>query len=338
MKKLLFIFTIIASTLLSSCNNSNCEITYSSSSCVTLGNIEDWGAEIKSHEFENGLGKITFNGKVKNVPGSAFRDCTSLKSITLPNSITSIGYYAFLGCKNLKTIKFPTNLRTINDSAFSGCSSLKSIDIPDSVTSIGEDAFYKCSSLTSVDISDLSAWCKIDFCDYNANPLCNGGKLYINGIKQTNITIPSDITKIKEAAFSGCRSLTSITIPNSVTSIGDYAFHKCSNLTSVTIGNSVTSIGDYAFDGCYDLTSITIPNSVTKIGKHAFKDCYFLKEVHSMSTIPPIVSEEMFGRTLAYKQTKGYYGKIYVPRNSVEAYKSAEGWKTYADVIVGYDF
>ena len=248
MKKLLFIFTIIASTLLSSCNNSNCEITYSSKSCVTLGNVEDWGAEIKSHEFENGLGKITFNGKVTSVPKSAFKYCAHVKSITLPNSITSIGFCAFWGCENLQTIKLPNNLKTIENGAFSVCTSLTSITIPDSVTSIGEEAFSVCTSLTS-------------------------------------ITIPDSVTSIGEWAFSGCTSLTSITIPNGVTLIGDWVFYSCISL----------------------------------------------KSVYCKATTPPIGGKAMFTNNAVNR-------KIYVPRESVEAYKSAEGWKEYANYIVGYDF
>ena len=30
--------------------------------------------------------------------------------------------------------------------------------------------------------------------------------------------------------------------------------------------------------------------------------------------------------------------KIYVPMESVEAYKSTDGWSDYADAIVGYNF
>lgn len=142
MKKLIFTFYIIVCALLSSCNNSNCEITYSSKSCVTLGNIEEWGSEIKSHEFENGLGKITFNGKVKNVPESAFRDCTSLKSITLPNSVTSIRNYAFAFCSRLRSITIPDSVTQIGFCAFGNCSSLKTVYCKPTTPPIGDQYMF----------------------------------------------------------------------------------------------------------------------------------------------------------------------------------------------------
>ena len=257
--------------------------------------------------------------------------------------------------KKCWTISFDAPVTTIGNKAFYQCSSLASITIPDSVTSIGENAFYNCGSLISVYYNgDLSAWCKMSFKNASANPLYNGAKLYLNGVEATDITIPSDIAQMKFATFYGCISLTSVTIPDSVTSIGKSTFNRCTSLTSVTIGNSVTSIGDYAFYGCEalpsitipdsvtsigerafqncgSLTSVTIPDSVTSIGGHAFEGCTSLKEVYCKPTTPPSGGYDMF-----YKNASGR--KIYVPTESVEAYKSAEYWSNYADYIEGYEF
>ena len=146
-----------------------------------------------------------------------------------------------------------------------------------------------------------------------------------------NITIPDSVTIIGYGVFHGCSSLTSITIPNGVTTIGVYAFHYCSSLTSITIPDSVISIGDYAFYECSSLTSVTIPDSVTEIGGHAFNRCTSLEEVYCKPTTPPAGDSYMFDNNALGR-------KIYVPAESVEAYKSAVNWKSYADYIKPYNF
>ena len=96
---------------------------------------------------------------------------------------------------------------------------------------------------------------------------------------ETDLVLPSYITKINQYAFYDCDSLTSVTIGDSVTSIGSYAFEYCSSLTSIEIGGSVTSIGYMAFYSCSSLTSIEIGGSVTSIGKRAFEDCSSLTSI-----------------------------------------------------------
>lgn len=147
----------------------------------------------------------------------------------------------------------------------------------------------------------------------------------------TSITIPNSVTSIGYLAFNECISLTSVTIPDSVTSIGECGFYSCSSLTSVTIGNGVTSIEYAAFYGCQSLTSITIPNSVTSIGDLAFYGCSKLTSLYCKATIPPTLDRYVFSGDSSDRI-------IYVPTESVEAYKAAANWSTYADSIVGYDF
>ena len=171
---------------------------------------------------------VTYNGttySVTSIGVSAFRNCSSLTSVTIPNSVTSIG-----------------------SGAFSSCSGLPSVTIPNSVTSIGDNAFSGCSGLTSV------VWNAENCADMSA------GDDYPFGEKNSQITSFTFGDKVQHIPSNLCynmRNLTSITIPNSVTSIEQLAFSRCSSLTSVIIGNSVASIGNSAFSGCSSLNSIT---------------------------------------------------------------------------------
>ena len=233
--------------------------------------------------------------KVTRIGSSSFCNCTSLKSITIPNSVTSIGSVAFEDCTNLTSITIPSNVTSISDSAFNNCKSLVDVTIPDSVTNIGNSAFKNCKNLTSITIPS-SVTSIGDSAFENCTSLTSitipssvtsiGDSAFESCTSLTSVIIPNSLISIDNSVFQGCRSLTSVTIPNSVTSIGNSAFEGCANLTSVTIGNSVTSIGDFAFEDCTSLTSLTIPDSVTSIGGCAFDGCTSLTSV----TIPNSVT------------------------------------------------
>ncbi len=277
---------------------------------------------------------------VTTIGSGAFEDCSGLTSITIPDSVTTIGEYAFFDCDGLISVTIPDSVTTIKASAFSYCSSLTSITIPDSVTSIGDYAFNYCSSLTSINIPDgitsigeyaFSGCSSLTSVNIPDSVTTIGNDAFSSCRSLTSVTIPDSVTNIGIHAFYHCSSLTSITIPDSVTTIGNYAFDGCSRLTSITIGNSVTSIGKYAFYDCSSLTSITIPDSVTSIGSSAFEDCSSLTSVYCKATTPPAGEIDMF-----YNNASGR--TIYVPTESVDAYKSASYWSNYKNYIVGYDF
>ena len=263
----------------------------SSLTSVTLNSNTIVGKDYKNNSniksiFGKQVTEYILGDEITSIGDYAFRGCSSLTSVTIPNSVTSIGYDAFDGCSGLTSVTIGNSVTSIGNSAFYGCSSLTSVTIPSSITSIGEGAFVGCSGLTKVNITDIAAWCNIAFGDSFANPLSYAKHLFVNDIEVTELVIPNGVTSIGQYAFVSCSSLTSVTIGNSVTSIGNRAFEYCSNLTSVTIGNSVTSIGDYAFYNCRSLTSIEIPNSVTSIGGSAFFNCSSLTSV----TIPNSVT------------------------------------------------
>ena len=146
------------------------------------------------------------------------------------------------------------------------------------------------------------------------------------------ITFDGDVTMIGDEAFYNCDKLTSVTLPESVASIGKKAFYDCDGLTEFTIPDSVTTIGYGAFYGCDNLTSVTIGDSVTSIGGSAFEDCTSLTSVYCKATTPPSFSN------FYVFDYNGSGRKIYVPIESVDAYKSATNWSKYASAIVGYDF
>ena len=232
--------------------------------------------------------KISYKGKVLSVVAigeNAFKNCTNLTSVTIPNSVEVIYDYAFSGCSGLTNLTIPNSVTRINQYAFSGCTGLINLTIPNSVYSIGPHSF---SGLLNVNYSGSasgSPWgaffanCYAEGCLVYSNA-DKTNLLYCSKAATGEIIVPNSVTSIESGVFSGCSNITSVTIPNSVTSmITSSAFKDCSNLISVTLPDGITIIGDYAFMGCSSLKSVIIPDNVTSIGESTFYGCSSLKSV-----------------------------------------------------------
>lgn len=187
----------------------------------------------------------------------------------------------------------------------------QALTIPSGTTKIGNNAFYRYSGMTSVTIPNT-----VTSIGTYAFAYCD---------KLTNIPIPSGVTSIDSYAFYYCEKLTNITIPSGITSIGSCTFLFCYSLTSVNIPSRVTSIGSQAFYRCTGLTSIDIPSGVTSIGNLAFEGCSGLTSITVERATPPTLGSNAFSNTNNCP--------IYVPSASVETYKGASVWSTYASRI-----
>ncbi len=258
----------------------------------------------------NSVETISLPAGMTSIGANAFQNCVSLSSITIPKTVSSIGGWAFVNCESLTNIVIPSSVTALPLGVFSGCKSLSSINIPEGVTSIGSSAFRGCTGLTSINVPE-----GVTIIEDSTFSGCTG---------LTSINIPDGVTSIGGYAFDGCAGLTSIVIPNNVTSISSYTFRNCTSLSSMVIPEGVTSIGGYAYYGCSGLTNIVIPDSVESIGEYAFFNCTGLTSITCLSLTPPELN--------SVNSFNGTY-PIFVPSGSLDEYKTANNWSTYASRI-----
>ena len=181
---------------------------------------------------------ITYRGKnfsVTKIGDNAFRSCSGLTSVIIPNSVKTIGDAAFYGCTGLTSIALPENVSSIGNYTFSYCKNLTAATIPNSVKTIGDAAFDGCSGLTSIALPDN---------------LSNIGNVAFRGCSSlTSIVIPNSVTTINVGTFAGCASLASITIPSVIEYISNFAFKECKSLADVyCLSESVPNTNSTAFD------------------------------------------------------------------------------------------
>lgn len=285
---------------------------------------------------------------VTSIGQNAFRECSELTAVNLPNSLTSIGNYAFYQSGELTAISVPENVSSIGTSAFNGCTKLASVTLPKSMESIGNYAFRDCA-LTSIIIPE--------------GITSIGEQTFYGCDVLASITIPASVTSFGSKAFFDCESLTDVyissveawcnisvgfrddtplqyatnlylngtlvtelTIPGTVTAVKDYAFYELNGITSVILSEGVTSVGEYAFRDCGNLETLTLPTSVESIGNNAFIGCEKLTSITCKATTPP---------TCGGSNTFVFVDKsipVYVPASAVEAYQIAERWMDFTNI------
>ena len=171
---------------------------------------------------------------------------------------------------------------------------------------------YQYTAMTSIDIG---------------NCVTTIGSSALNGFPSlSSVTMGDNITTIGYGAFGGCENLLSVEVSSAVSAISQNCFIHCYSLSSITIPDSVATIGQNAFAYDRSLTSVIIGTGIARIDYQAFLDCSGLTSITIMATTPPTLG----GKTLSGTSSNL---KIYVPSASVNTYKSAGGWSTYANLI-----
>ena len=93
-------------------------------------------------------------------------------------------------------------------------------------------------------------------------------------------------------------------------------FSSCSNLEEIKLPDAMTNVGDRTFEFCTSLRVLEFPVGVTAIGRGAIRG--MTNKIICRPVMPP---------TLGTTNNSGT-ATIYVPDESVDAYKAATNWST----------
>ena len=173
---------------------------------------------------------MQIGSKVGTINDYAFKNCTSLPKIMIPQSVTKINNYVFQGCTSLKDV-YIADRSAILTLGSNGSSPLFSSCPLDSVY-IGGNISYNTAS------------------NYGYSPFYRNTSL-------RSVVITNEETEISANEFYGCTNLQSFKVGDGVTTFGDWAFSGCSSLKSLSFGSQLQTIGKEAFSDCTSVTEIT---------------------------------------------------------------------------------
>lgn len=277
-----------------------------------------------------------------------------IKGLNLPLCTSMNGYNGFSGCKLEGDINLPalegqigsnhtgngyfqgTNITSVSSlgnatslqtgyntngaGTFAKCKSLKTVNLPLTMKKIGKYSFYQCSSLDTINIEHIE---KID-----AYSFADCKSLHIDASRLSNIV------SIGKTAFYNIDVYGTLHAENLTTLGGlDYEWggFQSTNIERITSLGQITSIpngynSDYGwFKNCKNLKIVILPETITSIGSYAFNGCTSMESVVVLTATPASIGTGCFSNTNSCP--------IYVPDESVTAYREASGWSTYADRI-----
>ena len=146
---------------------------YAFTGCVGLASVSFRKEEVKAPAHKIKIRSTTLADNHNSIGQAAFRGCTNLAEVSVPDGITTIGQNAFQGCTSLSSVSLPESVTAIEAAAFRGCSSLQEVALPSNLTVIESFAFCE-SGLIEIAIPDNTVFDS----DYPENIGVGGGHVH----------------------------------------------------------------------------------------------------------------------------------------------------------------
>lgn len=232
---------------------------------------------------------------------SNFGDLYNFERITeMPQAGTTSS--PFFSCTQLAHIKLPKNLKKAGANLFKDSKLLTRITIPSATKEFGTYCFNLSSRTMNVKYEgDIRGWMDISFANYLSTPMASakdGSTITIGGELVKEVIVPNDIT------------------------LHSYTFYKWYQLEKIEFSEGVASIPSYYCQYCAHLSLIKLPSTLTLINSTAFGNINKSATMVVLAVTPP-----------QFYSGPSALGALYVPDESVDAYKTASVWKNYASVI-----
>lgn len=174
-----------------------------------------------------------------------FMDCRNLREIALSNTIKVVEKDAFKGCTGLTVLTIPDEVRSFASSE--GCSSLQEfrVSVMNSGFTAEDGILYDKGRKTLLLYPEGRVQAVFEIPDgVEKIAECAFQNALVDTLRMTHSVVGLGLQ-----AFRGAR-LKKVVLSDGIATIPGAVFQGCTGLRSVTLGSGTMYISDYCFDGC----------------------------------------------------------------------------------------
>lgn len=317
------------------------EYSFNNIASTTLYVDRDLHGGLNYSPFENvGISTISIGPNMKNINVYVFSNCDKIQSINIcsESQLKKIGYCAFYN-SNINGLRIPDSVTEIDSTAFAMTTGMGWFVGGSSVYWVGmngELAYEEASLRILLRWPSEFSYSTSIVSSYNYDKIGAYSFAGIDNLRYFEIAMYDGNTiEIDDCAFWYCENLESFKgvaagAKMNISAIGSTVFGYTAIEELNFLDSSFTSI-ERTFRQCFALKTLFLPKTLAYIGENTFEGCDNLVNLYLAATMPPSLSPDAFNII-----SDGLI--IYVPTESIDAYKTAAGWSDYADQIVGYNF
>lgn len=257
-----------------------------------------------------GIASIALPNTLQSINGYAFRNCSKLSEIVVPEGVATVGEHCFENCTSLTSVSLPTTLKVLENHLFNNCNKLENFVFQPTMETVKEHCFDQCLSLKNLRFEDGTSPITLStvvsmFGDSPLEEMYVGRNIdytLINGKEKeapffnrstlTEVTISDKggVTYLRPYFIYGASTLSKINVPDNILEIGKYAFAECRSLEEAVLSTNLSLIDEGLFDQDIALKSLIIPGAVNAVNQYALRGCGELKDLRLEDSANPLTA------------------------------------------------